>query len=376
MATAPAATTLAAAIACAVLVLPSADSFFITPAARVPCLAGRRAVGCSTFSVQRRTELTATTTSDAGVVLDEKRRMRIDTLSFDLDGTLWPTEEVVWAANDKMTEFLNQRFPGTPDAKKVQSVMKDIRQRRREEAEAAGTRAAPVSYTELRLSALELVTLEAGFSPKEAEQAAQGAFQKWLDERNAAAGRLLFEGVQDMLSDLRRRYPSMRVCAITNGRGDVNRIPQLAEFFDFSISGEDEQVFPHRKPSEKIYVAAINRVLADQKGPCATTQGGEDTQAATRLPVSKEEKEAFASSTERWVHVGDDLANDVGPARKLGMRTVLVEADMSWRQGISTMSPEEEAQRLAQAAAARPHASIAKIASLPAVIDAWSTGST
>ena len=43
---------------------------------------------------------------DAGVVLNERAEMAIDVLSFDLDGTLWPTQEVVWAANDAMQSFL------------------------------------------------------------------------------------------------------------------------------------------------------------------------------------------------------------------------------------------------------------------------------
>jgi len=334
------------------------------PRSSVASCAGRQASGCRPASAL----LVGRSAVDgrAGVLLDEAERMeRIDTLSFDLDGTLWPTEEVVWAANDRMSEFLTSKYPGTPDAKKVQSVMKEIRQRRREEAEAAGSRAGPVSYTELRLSALALVTRQAGYSAAEAETASCEAFDTWLDERNAAAGRLLFDGVQEMLSSLRRSYPGMTICAITNGRGDVHRIPQLAEFFDFSISGEDKQVFPHRKPSDKIYIAAVNRVLADAKGIALADD------AATLPPRGKEAQEAFAHAVERWVHVGDDLANDIGPARKLGMRTVQVEADMSWRQGISTMSPEEEAQRLAQAAAARPHARIARIADLPAIMDAW-----
>lgn len=106
---------------------------------------------------------------DAGVVLNERAEMAIDVLSFDLDGTLWPTQEVVWAANDAMQSFLvrvppppppppslrrplplpcspfpapsltlsaprcgltvqNERYPGTPSAKDVQETMKAIRQ--------------------------------------------------------------------------------------------------------------------------------------------------------------------------------------------------------------------------------------------------------
>eukprot|EP00802_Teleaulax_amphioxeia_P009650 Tamp_09670.p1 GENE.Tamp_09670~~Tamp_09670.p1 ORF type:complete len:338 (-),score=52.12 Tamp_09670:1130-2044(-) len=298
--------------------------------------------------------------------------MAIDVLSFDLDGTLWPTQEVVWAANDAMQSFLNERYPGTPSAKDVQETMKAIRQQRRADAEAKGTTAAPVSYTELRLSALELVTAQAGYSKAEAGRASTDAFNVWLDARNEYAGKLLFPGAQDMLQRVRREYPSTLVCAITNGRGDVAKIPELQEHFDFSISGEDTHIFPERKPSEKIYVAAVKQavsLLGFSRSPFLLA-------SATQAPQTPEEEEAFADLVTRWVHVGDDLANDIGPARNLGMRTVLVAADDTWRQGISTMSPEEEAQRLARAASATPHASIAQIAQLPQVLQAWSSVGT
>ena len=167
------------------------------------------------------------------------------------------------------------------------------------------------------------------------------------------------------LQQIRRRYPSLLVCAITNGRGDVSQIPELAEYFDFSVSGEDAHVFPERKPSVKIYHAAIRQALAWKQ---ATDFVKAD---ATRVPQGEEEAKVFLDAVTRWVHVGDDLANDIGPPRKLGMRTVLVEADHGWRNGISTMSPEEEAKRLALCAAAAPHATISHISSLPQVLSLW-----
>ena len=272
----------------------------------------------------------------AGVQLEETAAMDMRVLSFDLDGTLWPTQEVVWAANEKMAAFLNERYPGTPSAQDVQTAMKAIRQRRREEAQAAGTQAAPVSYTELRKSALELVTAEAGFPDAEAAAAAQAAFQVWLDERNAAAGRLLFDGVQDMLADIRRRFPSLLVCAITNGRGDVSKIPELAPLFDFSVSGEDAHVFPERKPSVKIYHAAVNQALACTRGSGVVLQHGD---AVHRPAEGGEAAAAFEHSLAGWVHVGDDLANDIGPARQLGMRTVLVEVSRACDTPASTRVP-------------------------------------
>jgi FMN hydrolase / 5-amino-6-(5-phospho-D-ribitylamino)uracil phosphatase len=335
-------------------------------AARTGCAKRPGCVRAGAAPRQARTFLRIVAEDASGVVLNVRTEMAIDVLSFDLDGTLWPTEQVVRAANEEMQCFLNERYPGTPSAKDVQETMKAIRQRRRADAKALSSTPAPVSYTELRLAALELVTAEAGYSESESGRAAADAFNVWLDARNAYAGKLLFPSAQNMLKIVRREYPAMLVCAITNGRGDVKKIPELAEFFDFSISGEDEHIFPERKPSEKIYVAAVNRAISSKRGSTFLEA------SATQVPQTKEEEDAFNEFVARWVHVGDDLANDIGPARKLGMRTVLVASDDTWRQGISTMSPEEEAQRLARAAETAPHASIAQIAQLPQVLKAWS----
>mmetsp|Transcript_19449 Transcript_19449/g.30441 ORF Transcript_19449/g.30441 Transcript_19449/m.30441 type:complete len:100 (+) Transcript_19449:1029-1328(+) len=71
-----------------------------------------------------------------------------------------------------------------------------------------------------------------------------------------------------------------------------------------------------------------------------------------------------------WVHVGDDLANDIVPARAVGMRTVWLEQiDEGWRASFSTMSPEEDAARKALAEQASPDLKISEISELVAVLD-------
>ena len=56
----------------------------------------------------------------------------------------------------------------------------------------------------------------------------------WLFKPLGVPAHVSFTWSSATLADIRRRYPSLLVCAITNGRGDVSKIPELAPFFDFS----------------------------------------------------------------------------------------------------------------------------------------------
>ena len=64
----------------------------------------------------------------------------------------------------------------------------------------------------------------------------------------------------------------------------------------FPMLGEDDDVFPHRKPHLGIYEVALAK-------------------AGLKLPLDE---------NECWVHIGDDLANDVGASFELGALTVHV----------------------------------------------------
>ena len=74
----------------------------------------------------------------------------------------------------------------------------------------------------------------------------------------------------------------------------------IASLFDFCVSGEDDDVFPGRKLDEQIYGAAIGRyrlIIEMQRGEgVGGAEGGGGMVDGGNL---------------NWVHVGDDLADDV-----------------------------------------------------------------
>ena len=243
-------------------------------------------------------------------------------LTCDLDDTFWPTAEVVAAANAALYEALGARGA---DPSLLGATMKRLRR-------AAGV---AMSYTEARTSAIaELLGGEPG---------AEELFQLWLDARQRASEDLLFPDAATSLAEVRRRHPDATIGAVTNGRGDPRRIPSLAPYFDFCVSGEDADVHPQRKPAPRIYEAALERAACGPDG---------------------------------WVHLGDDVLNDCSAAKSCGARTVWLDAAApSWQENAySTMSAaDREKRRLAAEAvdvAVAVDRTIGGLAELPDAVDA------
>lgn len=246
---------------------------------------------------------------------------RLRLLTCDLDDTFWPTAEVVAAANAALYKAMEARGA---DPSLLGETMKRLRR-------AAGVQ---MSYTEARTSAIaELLGGEPG---------AEELFQVWLDARQKASEDLLFPDAANSLAEVRRRHPDAMIGAVTNGRGDPRQIPSLAPYFDFCVSGEDADVHPQRKPSPRIYEAALER---SKRGP------------------------------DGWVHLGDDVLNDCSAAKTCGARTVWLDAAApSWAENAySTMSAaDREKRRLAAEAvdvAVAVDRTIGGLAELPDAVD-------
>ena len=254
------------------------------------------------------------------------RRLRL--LTFDLDDTFWPTGAVVARANEAMRAALAREGA---DGAGHQDAMKRLRR-------AAGP---AMSYTEARTEACAALLAEAGADVALAPQ----LFDVWLDERHRAAEALLFDGSADALREVTRRHPDAVVAAVTNGRGDPARMPSLKPFFAFTVSGEAAGVHPNRKPSPVIYEAALERA-------------------------------GVSNADDAWIHVGDCLLNDCDAAKRVGARTVWLDASppSHAQNAYSTLSADDRAARAAVMDAVDPAAAvdarILTIAELPDAVDA------
>ena len=80
---------------------------------------------------------------------------------------------------------------------------------------------------------------------------------------------------------MRRSHPDALLAAVTNGRGDPLAMPSLKSLFDFTVSAEDDGIYPERKPAAAPFLAALRKA------------GIRDAKPAV------------------WAHIGDDIVNDI-----------------------------------------------------------------
>jgi FMN phosphatase YigB (HAD superfamily) len=245
-------------------------------------------------------------------------------LTFDLDDTLFSINETVMDANAGQLQYMKQvliskncHLTFNMTVQDFQDKMYDVR---RDIVE-------PVSYTELRKMTIRRTFLENGrlknVDSYEVDRYVENTFDVWLQERHLAAERYLFADALAALRELKDIYPDTCIAAITNGRGDPTRmVNSLAPFFDFCISGEDDDVFPNRKPSPKIFELAAKRY--QQLYPHHSTL-----------------------SECAWCHVGDCLINDVGASAACGAFAIwYCPKEMSYMDsGTVSESHDVESQR-------------------------------
>mmetsp|Transcript_8503 Transcript_8503/g.18387 ORF Transcript_8503/g.18387 Transcript_8503/m.18387 type:complete len:362 (-) Transcript_8503:28-1113(-) len=280
----------------------------------------------------------------------KSNKEKLHLLTFDLDDTIFPIGPVVADANVAQLRTLLNFGYDTAANEEIVAFSKQIRMELRE----AGDQV--ITYTELRKQSIKREiqrvssTNNGGISSSSSsrreievhDSVIAAIFNAWLNERHASADRNLFPHAMSALQTIRQTHPTAIIGAITNGRGNPLHMPTIANYFDFCISGEDDGVFPRRKPDRGIYDAAITKFMEMQ---------------------GLSEKEVDIS----WIHVGDDLANDVGASAACGAKSIWFtmeeeEEDKelpSW----STATKEELQRRAKMDEMAREHVS-AKIDSL------------
>ena len=267
-------------------------------------------------------------------------------LTFDLDDTLYPIDPVINEANAAFAHAM-ERF-GFPDIHQ-DDIDKTGRIIRDEISQAKGpAEAAIVSHTEIRTLAIrremeniilqrklqataddwatpvsDLTNIVVGHARKWAKTAVsesivQAVMNAWEMERHHAAERHLYPECIDVFKKIKEAHPNVIIGAVTDGRANPLLMTfTLAPFFDFCMSWEDDQggrskFFKELSSVEGnaelkwIYQAALDKF---QELSAAQAALGKD--GPTEHPV--------------WIHVGDDLAYDVGGAAQCSAKTILVE---------------------------------------------------
>jgi 2-haloalkanoic acid dehalogenase type II len=207
--------------------------------------------------------------------------VKVRAICFDLDNTLWDVWPVIVRAEQKMYDFLAQRYPRV-----VANVTIEMMRAAREQTAAAHPQMRH-DFTFLRKQTLREHAREFGY----AEAMAEEAFDAFIQARNEVD---LYADVLPALEQLRTRY---RLFTASNGNADLGQIG-IAHFFERTIAARQVGAL---KPDPAIFHKVIE---------------GTDLQA------------------HEVVYVGDDPLLDVVGARGAGMQAIWID-----RQG-SEWPPE------------------------------------
>ena len=169
------------------------------------------------------------------------------------------------------------------------------------------------------------------------ESVVQQVLTAWEMERHHSAERQLFPGVVDALKQIKEEHPDVIVGAVTDGRANPLLMTfTLAPYFDFCMSWEDEQggrqqFFRELNAVEStpeltwIYDAARYKYAVLKQAQDAIESIKNDQEVKPLVwPDSYDDLV--------WIHVGDDLAFDVGGSSACGAKTILVELPKSMGQ--------------------------------------------
>jgi len=347
-----------------------------------------------------------TAVSDSSSAPTKPKLQSIGLLTFDLDDTLYPIATVVKDANAAFVTAMERfGFEGV-DAFDIVKTGKEVRE---ELSKTDPEKAAGLTHTEIREMAIrremekiilaqklqqcadDWATPVEDLSPivrKPAEQWAKGAVSEsvvqqvltaWEMERHHSAERHIFPGVIDALKKIKEEHPEVIIGAVTDGKANPQLMTfTLAPYFDFCMSWEDEmgsrqKFFQDLLAVEStpeltwIYDAARHKyaILKEAQHGMNTAMNASEKKDIKPL-VWPESYDDLV-----WIHVGDDLAFDVGGSAACGAKTILVELPKSAGQTApfrfdtnieqpawSTTSKKELEGRIEMNNAAREHVAV------------------
>ena len=149
-------------------------------------------------------------------------------------------------------------------------------------------------------------------------------------ERHHAAERHLFPEAISAIKQIQSDHPDVVVGAVTDGSANpMLMVFSLMPLFDFTVSWEDD-IGNVKKMAQFRELSAIDD--SDEVSwiyQLAVEKGREMSKLADEIKRTSNADAAANDDDDEtewcWVHVGDDLAYDVGGSATTGAKTVLVE---------------------------------------------------
>jgi FMN phosphatase YigB (HAD superfamily) len=292
-----------------------------------------------------------TTTLEDSSFLSAKSEVRVAT--FDLDNTIWRTNNVISTANDALALHLKSMNINAPV--RVEKIMGELFKANKAkycplavqdmvESDDASLEhvKAPTLLTDLRIDAIKEVLRNQTipFDQDESvdmDEIAKEFFEVWAHARHTAIPENFASSVIECLQELRqlktRNGKPIVVGAITDGNSDPRRVKELEGFFDFVINAESVGV---SKPDRRIYEIAVNHV-----------GDNEEWKHVFGTDIHKE-MDLTDMLGPWWVHIGDDFVKDIVAAKELNMRSLWCRELIKKSQDTSNENTNEKRRRTVQ----------------------------
>jgi len=282
----------------------------------------------------------------------KKTKKTLGLITFDLDDSLYPIEPVLSDANRAFSSAM-KRYGYSIDPEDIVKVGKQIR----EDAGAAGV---SMTHTEVRLQAIkkemervmyekklkecaqdwatevESLTAPLKNSAKKWARSAvspsvvESIYSAWERERHHSAERHLYPEIITALQQIKEKHPNVIIGAVTDGKANpMLMVFSLAPYFDFCMSWEDDaagrlEFFKElgnvdgNAGLQWIYQAAYDKYLELAENNKGLKKSDDCENDECDEPV--------------WIHIGDDLAYDIGGSASCGAKTILLDLDHEYGQ--------------------------------------------
>ena len=372
------------------------------------------------------TSTKGTEASTSSTATNKKKKKRLGLITFDLDDTLYPIAPVLDEANAAFSTAMSNfgyvdiqpsDIVETGKAIRAQISPNDSASPSESSSSSDPLKPKTVNHKEIRMAAIRkemeqfilktklkqtaadwATEVESMSAPvlKSAEKWArttvhssvvQAVYNAWEMERHHAAERHLFPEAITTIKRIQEDHPNVIIGAVTDGSANpMLMVFSLMPLFDFSVSWEDDvdKVLQMEQFQELSAVDESNALSWIYR--LAAERGKEMSLLTDEIKKKSGSDESSTDGDDDvewcWVHVGDDLAYDVGGAATTGAKTVLVELAPEYGQTArlrtegkkpswSTETDEQMAnhQKMSMNALGKVDAKITHLSQLPEVIN-------
>lgn len=160
----------------------------------------------------------------------------------------------------------------------------------------------------------------------------QAVYNAWEMERHHAAERHLFPDAISAIKQIQSDNPNVIIGAVTDGSANpMLMVFSLMPLFDFTVSWEDD-IANVQQMEQFQELSAVDKSDELSWIYRLAVQKGKEMSAITSEIKKNNDSEEDDDVEWCWVHVGDDLAYDVGGAATCGAKTVLVDLSPEYGQ--------------------------------------------